>query len=206
IQSGTLVLDVAQNCEAVSLWTTNDLVIDVNFDLSPEDMLLKYTASIDVNIKVFNFLNVPMRMSDIQLGSFAGIDPSGFLGDGTLVKTYSGSERINARFGQYALTDALFEYDMVITPDMEVADRYAISIDTFSISEGNTSQMFWSVLNELSGSGMVPAGVDLTPPFQLFGPVSGSIDIQADPVPVPGSLWLLGAGVLGLTGLKRRRV
>ncbi len=206
IQGGSLSLDVTENCEMVSIFTNSDLVIDVDFDLPTEDMLLQHTASMNIDLTLFGFLGLPtLSMTDIDLGAFIGVNPAEFLGDGTSVETYLGSSRINAQFGTYALTDALFEYDVMVTPDLTVDNRYAIDINTLSISEGNTSEMFWGVLNELIGSDMVPAGVDLTPPFTIFGSVTGSLDIQADPVPVPAAIWLLGSGLLGLAGFKRRQ-
>jgi len=30
-------------------------------------------------------------------------------------------------------------------------------------------------------------------------------DVDVSPVPIPGAVWLLGSGIVGLIGLKRRR-
>jgi len=32
----------------------------------------------------------------------------------------------------------------------------------------------------------------------------GLDDVDVSPVPIPGAVWLLGSGVVGLIGLKRR--
>lgn len=205
IQSGGLSLDVTENCEKVSLSTTDDLVFDVDIDLPSEDMVLQQVASVNITLKLFSLLDVPLSMTDIDLGTSIGVNPAEFLGDGTSVETYLGSTRIDALFGSYTLTDVLFEYDVIVAPDPAVDNRYAVDINNLSISEGNTSEMFWGVLNELIGSGMVPAGVDLTPPFTIFGSVTGTLDVQADPVPVPAAVWLLGSGLLGLAGFKRHQ-
>ncbi len=211
-QSGGMRLDVAANSEMISLITTDDLVVDMNFDLPPEGMLLKYTASVDANLALFfGLFNMPLKMDNLVLGSFMGIDPAGFSGDGNgVVGNYSGSQRIDSQFGQYALTDALLDYNITFTQDQNYTGqnnpgRYAINIETFSISEGNTSEMLWGILSDLSSSDMVPDGVSLIPPITLFGSLTGTVDIQADPVPVPAAIWLLGSGILGLVGFKRRQ-
>lgn len=67
------------------------------------------------------------------------------------------------------------------------------------------------VSRELTGPGMSPAHFNLATASYGSGdlgtPGYGQYNLGSptSPVPLPGSLWLMASGLLGLTGLKRRR-
>lgn len=213
IQSGGISLSVGEECSFLSITTIDDLVVDLDFDPAPEDMIFQYTASVDMTLGItlglFGTFDYDFTMTDLDLGTFSGLDFSGLLGDGLVPINHTVSERINTQFGMYSLTDALLNYNITFTPDSNnpgqgTPGRYSVNIDSFSLSEGNTSEMLSGIISALNQSTQSP--IALVAPFTIPMTLSGTVDIQADPVPVPGSLWFLGVGILGLTGFKRRQI
>lgn len=209
-QSGGISLHVAENCSLLSITTiefpsVQDIVVDLELDLPQEEGNFEYTASLDMTFGLLGFLQYDVQLEDFSLGTFTGIDPTPLLGDGVNALTYSGSQAISGEFGGYALTGAVLDYDMTITPDSSVleSDRYSIHIDEFSLSGGNTSDLLSAVINELNQMEGVP--ITLSVPFTIPVTLAGTLDIQADPVPAPSAIWLLGAGVIGLAGFRRDR-
>lgn len=202
-QSGDISLHVAENCSLLSIVTINDLIVDMDIDAAPEDTLYSYTASLDMTLGLFGMFNYDLDLSDLDLGTFQGFDLDSFFGDGTAVMAYTVTDTVSGQFGDYSLTDATLEYDITVTPDDSVEDRYAITIDTLSLYDGNTSELLSGLINELNESDESPISLEV--PFTVPITLSGTMDIQAEPVPVPAGIWLLGSGLLGLIGLKRNR-
>ncbi len=110
---------------------------------------------------------------------------------------------VSFQFGQYTLTGATLDYDVTFTPDLGILNRYAIRIDELSLYGGNTRDLLSGLINELNQSGQVP--IPLPGAFSIPTTLAGTIDLQADPVPVPAAIWLLGSGLMGLIGLRRRQ-
>ncbi|MCP4022607.1 MAG: VPLPA-CTERM sorting domain-containing protein [Desulfobacteraceae bacterium] len=202
-QSGDVSLHVAENCGLLSLTTINDVVVDFNYDAPTEDMLMEYTASVDMTLGFFGMFNYDLELNDLALGRFQSIDPTGFIGDGLSVLNHSGSAVVSGQFDAYTLTDATLDYNLTFTPDEAVANRYAINIAEFSLYDGNTSDLLCGVINDLNQSGESPIALQV--PFTLPITLSGALDVQAAPVPVPAAVWLFGSGLFGLVGIKRKR-
>ncbi|MCD4718912.1 MAG: PEP-CTERM sorting domain-containing protein [Desulfobacula sp.] len=205
-QSGGISLHVAENCSLLSVVTTNDLIVDIDFEPSPEGLLMEYSVSVDMTLGLFGMFNYELELSNLALGTFQGFNPSDFLGDGITAMNYAGTSVINAQFGQYDLTGATLEYDVTFTPSQEEFNRYAISIDMLSLYGGNISELLSGIILELNQSDQNP--IALTVPFTIPMTFSGIVNLQADPVdsvPVPAAIWLLGSGLLGLIGFKRHK-
>ncbi len=202
-QSGGISLHVADNCSLLSVVTTDDLVVDFDFDPPQGSMQLDYTASVDMTLGLFGMFDYKLELPDLALGRFQSVDPSWFLGDGTTAMHHVGTQPITTQFGEYSLTDATLDYDFTFTPSQDVDDRYAIGIDTLSLYGGNTSELLSGIINELNQSGESP--IVLSAPFTVPMTIAGAVDLQADPVPVPAAVWLFGSGLLGLIGVKRRK-
>lgn len=200
-QSGGISLSVGENCAFLSVNTTDDLVIDTAFDLPAVDTQAEYTASIDMTLGLFGMFPFQLTLSDLNMGQFSTLDPTGFFGDGTSDIVLLGSQQISAQFGGYSLEDATLDFDITISPDQDVSGRYAVHIEGVSIYDGNTSELLSGIINELNQSGQSP--IALVVPFTIPMTLSGTVDIQADPVPVPAAIWLFGAGLLGLAGIRR---
>lgn len=206
IQSGGINLHVAENCSLLSITTIHtpseeDIVVDLDFDLPSEETTLEYTASLNMTFGLLGFLQYDIQLDDFSLGTFAAIDPTPFLGDGIDAVQYVDSMDISGSFGGYSLTGATLDYDITVTPYSDPSNRYSIHIDEFSIYGGNTSELLSGVITELNEMEGVP--ITLSVPFTIPVTLSGTMDIQADAVPVPSALWLLGAGIIGLAGLRR---
>jgi len=203
LESGGISLHVAENSSLISIVTTNDLIADLDFGTIPQDVPMKYTASVDMTLGLFGMFDYELELGDLALGTFEGINPEGIIPDGTSTLGYVGTSLVTTQLGQYSLAGATLDYDVTFTPDQEIADRYAISIDTLSLYGGNTSELLSAIINDLNQSGQSP--LVLTVPFTVPMTLSGTIDIEADPVPVPAALWLFGTGLLGLIGFKNRK-
>lgn len=202
-KSGKFILDVTSYCSSLSITTLNDIVVDVGFDLSPKNGPAVYSATVNMNLGILGMFNYPLVMNDISLGTFQFLNPSVFLGDGTVAVNHQGSSQVSGEFGGYQLTDATLQYDITIRPDQAVADRYGIAIRTFFLHGGNTSELLTGLINDLNETGQIP--VALSAPFTIPMTVSGALDLKAEPVPVPAAVLLFGSGLLGLIGYRRRQ-
>ncbi len=196
------MLDVTSYCQSLSIVTLNDLVVDVDFDLPPQNTAMSYTASVNMNLGILGMFNYNLAMNDIALGTFQSINPSDYLGNGVTALNHSGSSLITGQFGDYSVTGATLDYDVTFTPDQVITDRYAVKISTFSLYGGNTSDLLSGMINDLNQTGQIP--IALSAPFTIPMTISGIIDLKAEPVPVPAAVWLFGSGLLGLVGYKRR--
>ncbi len=208
IVSGWISLDVTEGYLSASLTTpeTQPLVVDFAFDPAPSGGVMSYTASATLSLKLLGFFSFSFELPYTALGTFAAPDLSSLLVDGVTPAHHAGSRKITAAFGGFSLTDATLDYDYTFTPDQGVNDRYAIAIDTLTLSGGNTSQVLSAIVDGLNNSGQVPLPEPLKAPFKIPASVSdGMFDIQvAAPVPVPAAIWLLGSGLLGLVGIRRK--
>lgn len=201
IISGGFLLDVNSDASMLSLATTQDILVGIDFDPPPTGSTVDYRLSTDLDVLLYGFLGYQVVMDDIGLGSFEALDPSAWFGDGTNPVTYAGSSAVNGQFSDYALADATLDYDVTLSPTG--ADRtYAIALDTFSLYGGNTQDLLTAVIDDLNQSPDVPITIML--PFSLPINLSGTVDVTASPVPVPAAFWLFGSGLLGLVTIRRK--
>ena len=68
----------------------------------------------------------------------------------------------------------------------------------FNIGSGRVVDV-WS--NGAGSDGVVDYGVAVATSSVALDDVAGGVSAPGAPVPEPGSLWLLGGGVLGLLGM-----
>ncbi|NPV04897.1 MAG: hypothetical protein HPY67_09215 [Syntrophaceae bacterium] len=87
-------------------------------------------------------------------------------------------------------------------PKIAQGDNYYPPGGVIGYSDGgNNTHWYWPA------EGAVPPGIGGTLALSLFsdgGPRTYSINVEGNPVPIPGALWLLGSGLLGLVAFRRR--
>jgi hypothetical protein len=200
ITGGAAQLSVNGQSGELSLATTEDLIVGFTYDAPSEDMLLSYTLSADLNLNIPFLVNYELTLDAEPLGVAQSIDPTDFIGDGTNPMRLIGETQISGDFGDYYLEDASLAYDIQFTPDSGVAEQYALTIDVLTLTGGNTQDFLAGIFSDITGSGELPDSLSV--PIQL----SGSAELTADPVPIPAAAWLLGSGLIGILGLRRRSV
>lgn len=161
-------------------------------------------------------------MSDIDGGSTVyGPEGDYFIGQtGSLTYSYTVPTELNGADVQFAI--GVFDVE-----DTEVAS--AVLIDNVSLLGGDFEDDPFSLYGYFVGGMIPPTGVGEGPldggPAGLFDwsgnesfdldssitePGSGSFayistyDAELPPVPVPGAVWLLGSGLIGLVGVRRK--
>lgn len=81
--------------------------------------------------------------------------------------------------------------------------------DSFSFTIDNNSGIDWQYASDvlvpnwegyLAAAHMIPVGADGKPTGASTGYAAG----PGNPVPIPAAIWLLGSGLIGLVGLRRR--
>ncbi|MCP4118839.1 MAG: VPLPA-CTERM sorting domain-containing protein [Desulfobacteraceae bacterium] len=206
IVSGWLSLDVTADYESASLTTPEPLVVDFEFDPAPCGGVVSYTASATLSLNLLGFYTFELELPETGLGSFAAPDLSTLLGDGVNPAVHAGSREITGAFGGYSLTGANLDYDFTFTPEEGSNSSYEIAIDELTLSGGNTSELLSGIVEDLNQSGQVPLPQPMKAPFKIPAAVNGgTFEIRAAaPVPVPAAVWLLGSGLLGIVGIRRK--
>lgn len=170
-----------------------------------------YTFDIDVNTHSMNgvtgFIDLTMNSQDIKIAtattqsfssdaSFIGTpiytaDASGLLADNSARISTSLSGQTSDYFHQVTFGDKIhFQLTLDSAPN-----------NTFALAFYNADQsaaLFTT--DSFSGSAvqfnMTDAGVEV---------VNTSLETQVTPTPIPAAFWLLGSGLAGFAGLKRRK-
>jgi|GEM_PF-4130487 len=206
VQGGSLLLNADDGTDAyLSVVTSSDIMVAFNFDPPPDDALLDYRLSLDMTLGLFGgFVTYDFIVDNAAMGVFQGIDPVDWIGDGNSFMLYEDTLTLSGQFGDYTLDNALLDYNVALTPPASGSNAYAITIAMLSLSGGNTGDLLNGIVNDLVASGEVPFALNF--PITNF-PISlvGTADIEASPVPVPAAVWLLGSGLIGLIGVRRRR-
>lgn len=207
--SGGVEVGVGENFNDLSLATTDDLVVDLSSDAPPAGMQVDYSASVDLNLALFGFIGYNLILDDTSLGAFGSFELSDWIGDGTTDVVMAGSQEISGAFGGTSLTGATLDYDVTFSPDLSVSDRFAISIDELHLYGGNTDEVLAGLIESLNASGESP--ITLVPPFSIPTNITGSVHLEGteladnNPVPLPSTLVLFGAGIIGLAGYRKRQ-
>jgi hypothetical protein len=97
-----------------------------------------------------------------------------------------------------------YRYDFSITPQtLSAGTPYWLALHNGSLTEIDTSNFVWETSNESSGLAVFDV-----PPFSgswsSVGGYSFAFELYGNPVPLPGAVWLLGSGLLGLIGLRKK--
>jgi hypothetical protein len=195
---GAVALSVNAEADELSMVTTDDLIVGFTYDAPSEDMLLSYTLSADLSLNLFGAFNYDIVMDDEPIGILPSIDPADYIGDGTSAMSFSGETSISGDFGELNLQDATLAYDILFTPS-GVDDEYLISINALTLSDGNTAEFLAGIFDAFNIDGL-PISLLQDLPVVL----SGNAELSADPVPIPAAIWLLGSGLIGMVGLRRR--
>ena len=161
--------------------------------------------------------------------TITGMKATGVLGDGTShVSTYanfgftSGVNGSGLGFGDVAwdLTkgDLVLSYTINFSGIQLAADWQSLVVEVglspYTGLQGSANQ--WALLNPgqsgwlgnvVANSTLNPLTLNLNDKFDLQnagGTSETSYNVVGPPVPIPGALWLLGSGLLGLIGIRRR--
>lgn len=206
ITGGEVELSLNEDLSELSLVTTEDLAVGFSYDAPDTNMPLAYTLSADLDLTLdLGFISPSYRLAlDAEpIGVLDSIDPSDFIGDWANGTPLTGQTMISGDFGEYYLEDAILAYDILFTPG-EGVDEYAISIRNLTLSDGNTQEFVSGLLDMV----IEPLGlpISLEGPMTVSAELTGNLELEADAVPVPAAVWLLGSGILAILGLRRRSV
>ncbi len=201
IISGAAVINVPADGDEILLQTTSDLIVDFSADPAPDELVLDYLASYDLQLVIGGFLNYSLMDAGVAMGQFSSINPASFVNPDSMI-IHEGNQVINADFPPYALENASLYYHLTVTPDDAVDNRYHINIPMLLVSGGNTEEILAALMTDIQSA--VPLLSISLPIVDFPISVSGSVDIEATPTPVPSALWLFGSGIIGLIGWQRK--
>jgi hypothetical protein len=92
--------------------------------------------------------------------------------------------------------------DAGVTVDFNNVYLNGQSLGNFNAPSGSTTYLDWYLLGDFS------QGFTLTGDIVLNGTFSNGeaskVQVNVGYVPIPGAVWMLGSGLLGLVGLRRR--
>jgi hypothetical protein len=213
ITGGEVELSLNDDLSELSVVTTEDLIVGFSYDAPDANIPLAYTLSADLDLSLSLDLG-PLSLGPFDyslaldaepIGVLDSIDPSDLIGDGTDATSFTGQTLISGDMGEYYLEDALLAYDILFTPvtgtDDEI-DEYAITINALTLSDGNTQEFVSGLLDMVTDSMDLP--ISLSGPLTVSAELTGDLELEADAVPVPAAVWLLGSGILAILGLRRR--
>lgn len=107
----------------------------------------------------------------------------------------------------WALHDGTHEYAWVQLPGLDLSQFYTVrvivneTINAYLLNEDGTIEIarLEGVPLKLSAtSGMVGMSTDIEATYESFY-------MEGNPVPIPGAVWLLGSGLVGLAGFRRKK-
>jgi hypothetical protein len=208
VTGGAVDLSLNGDNSELSMVTTEDLMVGFSYDAPSESVPLAYTLSADLDLTVdLGFLGSVgqnLTLDAEPIGVFDSIAPSDFIGDGTTPTTFAGQTLVSGDFGGYDLENAILAYDILFTPvgGAGEMDEYAITINAITLSGGNTGEFVSSLLDMVTD----PLGFSLSGPLTVSAGLTGDLTLEADAVPVPAAVWLLGSGILAILGLRKRSV
>ncbi len=135
-----------------------------------------------------------------------------FAGGGSLTLTGGvdfGSDGTNIPAGTELMKDGEFSFNEVTWLDFYPGDeKWFITIASFTDYKNEDLLTHYGMPSVLyNGNFNISFEVQNTDPTDGF--VSSRVlsgDISNYPVPIPAAVWLLGSGLIGLVGLRRRRV
>jgi len=205
ILQGKVNVEIGENYSFINIVTIENIVANLDFDAAPAGTLMNYTVSVAIDLRPFGMIDYSFDVTDMDIGIFQSLDFSGLLPAGSAPSEQTAGQKtgIDADFMGYSLTGATLDYDFTFTKDDSISNRYFINIAEFRLSNGNTGDILSAIITDFADE--ILPGMILTPPFTIPTSLAGSMDIQADPVPVPAAIWLLGSGIVGLIGFRSRR-
>jgi len=161
---------------------------------------------------------LPASATLVTNGGFEDGDFTGWTQSGNLASTTVGDS--NAHSGTYAAwlgpvgSDGFLSQDLVTTPGQlykvslwlsnsaSGTNNFAVSFGGLTASIYNANPFaytqWWFITQATSPLTTLTLGFRNDPYFFFLD------DVDVSPVPIPGAVWLLGSGIVGLIGLKRR--
>ena len=117
----------------------------------------------------------------------------------------SGYENITLTTGVGVVDSAGYEYAaiLLLAEDWPVSREWTSWVDEDYTNEAAS----WDITDFLEGASSFKVGFWFYADSDSYGYFGAdNIEVNGNPVPVPAAFWLLGSGLIGLAGLRRRKL
>lgn len=173
--------------------------------------LYTVTEHLQTPATAFGAFNSSMFGFEAGTSQNSSMDSTSITGAGT---TYAGSDALHYGSSGRSVFDVTFTVDQVMNFSLSgsMTDYFYEGSLTGTLL-ANGSEIFSAPYDgAFSFSGQLTVGTQYqlimssATRFTNYDNVGWQFNLTASPVPVPGAIWLLGSGILGLFGVARNRI